>query len=208
MCIPTRTHLTYNNNKKHGSLQTSDSSVRPKKMLAERGLKSCINRPNTHWKRRSEWQRGIILVSKGTNYLPVILLQCGKAWKTSTFTRHHPPALWRINIWQTIWMSSIAGLKKHHSLLLQPPLPTPALQIRDDVRQIFNKNKRRKASGPDGVLPACLNTCAEQLSPIFTQIFNRSPELCEIPSCFKCSTIIPAQRNPKLLDLMTTDLWL
>ncbi len=33
------------------------------------------------------------------------LLQCGKVWKTSPqVTRHHPPALWRINNWQTIWM--------------------------------------------------------------------------------------------------------
>ncbi len=47
----------------HGSLQNSDSSIRPKKMLTERGIKSCINRPNTHWKRRSEWQRGIFLAS-------------------------------------------------------------------------------------------------------------------------------------------------
>ncbi len=29
-------------------------------MLTERGIKSCINRPNTHWKRISEWQRGLI----------------------------------------------------------------------------------------------------------------------------------------------------
>ncbi len=35
-----------------GSLQNSDSSVRPNKMLTRRGTKSCTNRPNTHWKRR------------------------------------------------------------------------------------------------------------------------------------------------------------
>ncbi len=63
------------------------------------------------------------LMNKGTNSLPVILLQCGKVWKSSPVTRHHPPALWRINNWQTIWMSFIAGLKKHHSHLLQPPSP-------------------------------------------------------------------------------------
>ncbi len=39
-------------------------------------------------------------------------LQCGKVWKTSPTTRHHPPAQWRINNWQTIWMNSIAVLKK------------------------------------------------------------------------------------------------
>ncbi len=133
----------------------------------------------------------------------MILLQCGKVWQTSPVTRHHPPALWRINNWQTSWMSSTAGLKKHHSHLLLPPLsPTPALQIsEDDLRQVFIKNKRGKAPGPDGVSPACLKTCADQLAPIFTQIFNRSLELCEVPSCFKRSTIIPVPKKPKITGL-------
>ncbi len=48
---------------------------------------------------------------------------CEKEWKTLPIIRHHPPALWRINNWQTIWMSSIAGLKKHHSHLQPPPPP-------------------------------------------------------------------------------------
>ncbi|KAI2642468.1 LINE-1 retrotransposable element ORF2 protein [Labeo rohita] len=67
----------------------------------------------------------------------------------------------------------------------------------DEVPQVFRKNKRRKAPGPDGVTPACLKTCADQLAPIFSQIFNRSLELCEVPSCFKRSTIIPSQRKPR-----------
>ena len=72
-----------------------------------------------------------------------------------------------------------------------PPSTPPALQIcEDDVRQVFKKNKRRKAPGPDGVIPACLKNCADPLAPIFSQIFNRSLELCEVPSCFKRSTII------------------
>ncbi len=95
-------------------------------------------------------------------------------------------------------MSSTAGLKKHHSHLLQPPLPTAALKIsEDDVCQVFRKNKRRKAPGPDGVTPVCLKSCANQLA----QIFNRSLELCEVPSCFKCSTIIPVPKKPKITGL-------
>ena len=83
------------------------------------------------------------------------------------------------------------------------PLSTPpALQISEnDVRQVFRKNKRRKAPGPDGVTPACLKTCADQLAPIFSQIFNRSLELCEVPSCFKRSTIIPIPKKPKITGL-------
>uniref|UniRef100_A0A9J7YVU8 Reverse transcriptase domain-containing protein n=1 Tax=Cyprinus carpio carpio TaxID=630221 RepID=A0A9J7YVU8_CYPCA len=83
------------------------------------------------------------------------------------------------------------------------PLSTPpALQISEnDVCQVFRKNKRRKAPGPDGVTPACLRTCADQLAPIFSQIFNRSLELCEVPSCFKRSTIIPVPKKPKIIGL-------
>ncbi|KAK3548505.1 hypothetical protein QTP70_013354 [Hemibagrus guttatus] len=76
----------------------------------------------------------------------------------------------------------------------------PALWIsEDDVRQIFLKQKRRKAPGPDGVTPACLKTCADQLAFIFSQIFNRS--LCEVPACFKHSTIIPIPKKPKITGL-------
>ncbi|KAL0188228.1 hypothetical protein M9458_015327, partial [Cirrhinus mrigala] len=89
---------------------------------------------------------------------------------------------------------------------LTPPTtllsPTPALQIREgDMCQVFRKNKRRKAPGPDGVAPACLKTCADQLAPIFSQIFNRSLELCEVPSCFKRSAIIPVPKKHKITGL-------
>uniref|UniRef100_A0A9J8BSP0 Reverse transcriptase domain-containing protein n=1 Tax=Cyprinus carpio carpio TaxID=630221 RepID=A0A9J8BSP0_CYPCA len=78
----------------------------------------------------------------------------------------------------------------------------PALQIsEDDVRQVFRKHKRRKAPGPDGVTPACLKTCADQLAPIFSQTFNRSLELCEVPSCFKRTTIVPVPKKPKITGL-------
>ncbi|KAL0149020.1 hypothetical protein M9458_055635, partial [Cirrhinus mrigala] len=71
----------------------------------------------------------------------------------------------------------------------------------DEVRQVFRKNKRRKAPGPDGVTPACLKTCADQLAPIFSQIFNRSLELCEVRSCFKRSTIIPVPKKTRITGL-------
>ncbi len=64
-----------------------------------------------------------------------------------------------------------------------PLSPTPAIQIsEDEVRQVFRKQKRKKAQGTDCVTPVCLKSCAEQLAPIFTKIFNRSLELCEVPS--------------------------
>ncbi len=70
-----------------------------------------------------------------------------------------------------------------------PLSPTPVLKISEDyMRQVFRENKRRKAPRPDSVSPACLKSCADQLTPIFTKIFNRSLELCKVPSCFNCST--------------------
>ncbi|KAK3513027.1 hypothetical protein QTP70_000185 [Hemibagrus guttatus] len=83
-----------------------------------------------------------------------------------------------------------------------PLPPPPALRIsEDDVRQIFLKQKKRKAPGPDGVTPVCLRTCGDQLAFIFSQIFNRSLELCEVPACFNRSTIIPIPKKPKMTGL-------
>ncbi len=65
---------------------------------------------------------------------------------------------------------------------------------------VFRKQKRKKAPSPDCVTPAYLKSCADQLIPIFTKIFNRSLELRKVPSCFKRSTITPFQRTPKLLQ--------
>ncbi len=83
------------------------------------------------------------------------------------------------------------------------PFTPPARQnSEDDVCQVFRKNKRRKAPGcPDGVTPDCLKSCADQLAPIFTQIFNRSLELCGVPSCFKRSTLTPVPKTPKITGL-------
>ncbi|KAK3529996.1 hypothetical protein QTP86_009382 [Hemibagrus guttatus] len=71
----------------------------------------------------------------------------------------------------------------------------------DDVCQVFLKQKRRKSPGPEGVTRACLKTCADQLASIFSQIFNRSLELCEVPAYFKRSTIIPIPKKPMITRL-------
>ncbi|KAL0163622.1 hypothetical protein M9458_039375, partial [Cirrhinus mrigala] len=85
---------------------------------------------------------------------------------------------------------------------IPPTVSQPALKICEgDVCKVFRKQKIRKAKGPDGVSPACLKACAVQLSSIFTLIFNRSLELCIVPSCFKCSTIIPEPKKPKTTGL-------
>ncbi len=103
-------------------------------------------------------------------------------------------------------MSFTVGLKNHPTSALNtsphnhshnssnPPLP-----------HNYNSNQRRRcvpglqeeqkkeSTRTKPVLISC--------PPIFTQIFNRSLELCEVPSCFKRSTIIPVPKKPKITGL-------
>ncbi|XP_051928360.1 uncharacterized protein LOC127604961 [Hippocampus zosterae] len=94
-----------------------------------------------------------------------------------------------------------------HPPLPETTLPSPPpsfspLQIHEqDVRRLFKQQKIKKAPGPDKVSPSCLKVCADQLAPVFTQIFNRSLELCEVPSCFKQSTIIPVPKKSATSEL-------
>ncbi|KAK1803836.1 hypothetical protein P4O66_003789 [Electrophorus voltai] len=55
----------------------------------------------------------------------------------------------------------------------------------------------RKAVGPDGICGRVLKACADQLAPVFTDIFNLSLTLGTVPSSFKRSTIIPVPKKPR-----------
>ena len=79
---------------------------------------------------------------------------------------------------QTFTPITHSSIKQPLSPLAQPSLlPTnPPLSLRiceEDVCQLFRQHKTRKAPGPDGILPSCRKDFADQLAPIFTQIFNR-----------------------------------
>ena len=50
-------------------------------------------------------------------------------------------------------------------------------------------------AGPDNISPCLLKLCADQLSSVFTDIFNVSLSQCKIPHCFKKSTIIPVPKK-------------
>ena len=107
----------------------------------------------------------------------------------STFTPSTPPTI-----------SITKGLPAPQTS--PPSEPLPALRIYEqDVRQLFQRQRIRKAPGPDGVSPSCLKVCADQLAPVFTQIFNSSLELCEVPSCLKLSTIIPVPKKSPITGL-------
>ncbi len=59
------------------------------------------------------------------------------------------------------------------------------------------QNEQKKEGTRPRRCDTSLSACVDQLAAIFTQIFNRSLELFEVPSCFKRSTIIPIPKKPK-----------
>ena len=82
-----------------------------------------------------------------------------------------------------------------------PPQPPPAhsthsltVQVQD-VRRVLSGVNPRKAAGPDGLPGKVLKGCADQLSQVFTTIFNLSLTQAIIPACLKSSTIIPVPKK-------------
>lgn len=74
---------------------------------------------------------------------------------------------------------------------------TPIQLHPNQVRSALCRIKTRKAPGPDGVTGRILKVCADQLSGVFTTIFNLSLQQSAVPSSFKSATIIPvAKKNP------------
>ncbi len=213
MCIPTKTHLTYNNDKpwftaklrqlrqaKEDAYRTGDKVLyKQAKYTLEKEIR--VAKRNYSGKLRNKLSSSdSASVWKGMKYIT--------SYKTpSPSTLENQKLADDLNEFYCRFEKTPHTRPEHFSTQpLTPPAtplsPTHAIQIsEDDERQVFRKNKRRKVPGPDGVSTACLKTCADQLAPIFTQIFNRSLELCEVPSCFKRSTIIPVPKKPKITGL-------
>ena len=78
-----------------------------------------------------------------------------------------------------------------------PPPPFTAQPW--EVKNLFTNLNIRKAAGPDNISASTLKFCAEQLAPIFCEIYNHSLNQCKVPTCFKSSTIISVPPNPRLL---------
>ena len=70
-----------------------------------------------------------------------------------------------------------------------------------EVRRELRAVNTRKAAGPDGVTGRVLRECADQLSGVFTEIFNLSLSKAIIPSCLKSTTIIPLPKKPVVSSL-------
>ena len=70
-----------------------------------------------------------------------------------------------------------------------------------DVSKTFKQVNIHKAAGPDGLPGRVLQSCANQLASVFTDIFNLSLSESVIPTCFKQTTIVPVPRNTKAICL-------
>ena len=66
------------------------------------------------------------------------------------------------------------------------------------VRDVFKGVNSQKACGPDKLKGRLIKTCAEQIAPIFTFIFNLSLKEHKIPSAWKTSKIIPVPKKSKV----------
>ncbi|KAK1802517.1 hypothetical protein P4O66_021800 [Electrophorus voltai] len=73
----------------------------------------------------------------------------------------------------------------------------PLIITESDMRRVFKRVNTRKAVGPDGICGRVLKACADQLAPVFTDIFNLSLTLGIVPSSFKRSTIVPVPKKPR-----------
>ncbi|KAK1803662.1 hypothetical protein P4O66_021066, partial [Electrophorus voltai] len=71
----------------------------------------------------------------------------------------------------------------------------PLIITESHVRRVFKRVNTRKAAGPDGICGRVLKACADQLAPVFTDIFNLSLTLGIVPSSFKRS------KKPRPSDL-------
>lgn len=70
------------------------------------------------------------------------------------------------------------------------------------VITVFKKSKNRKAPGPDNIGGRLLKECAEELGPIFYDIFAWSLQTQKVPTRWKQSTVIslPKKQKLQLLD--------
>lgn len=128
---------------------------------------------------------------------------CGRAYRPSQIAGAvlllqgliTPPNWWRS------WTASVhisrqpSKIQSLHLSLYQQEHP-PALTLQEhEVRRLLRSVNPRKATGPEGVPGKVLRACADQLTLVCTNIFNRSLWQAIIPHCLKSATIIPIPKT-------------
>ncbi|KAF0031978.1 hypothetical protein F2P81_016533 [Scophthalmus maximus] len=78
----------------------------------------------------------------------------------------------------------------------RPPSDDQPLSLTSsDVHAALSQINVRKAAGPDGTPGRVLRGCAEQLTGVFTDIFNLSLAQAAVPACFKATSIVPVPKH-------------
>lgn len=77
----------------------------------------------------------------------------------------------------------------------------------DQVKDLFEKTNNSKAPGPDDICGSTLHHCAEQLSGVFSHLFQRCVDTCTLLTICKCSTIIPIPKVKNPRSYKHLDLW-
>lgn len=67
----------------------------------------------------------------------------------------------------------------------------------NDVLSVLNRCRPNKAAGPDGITNKLLRTCASQLAPVLTGVFNQCAAVGHIPNIWKMANIKPLPKKPK-----------
>ena len=81
-------------------------------------------------------------------------------------------------------------------------VPHKSLSIsQDHVAALFKRTNIRKAAGPDAICGRTLHHCADQLSGVFSKIFQLCADGCVLPSLWKSSTIMPIPKLKKASDI-------
>ena len=70
-----------------------------------------------------------------------------------------------------------------------------------EIKQAFERINERRASGPDGIKGKLLKICSNELSSIYTYIFNLSLCMNQIPLIWKTSKIIPIPKKDKVMTM-------
>ncbi|KAI4899410.1 hypothetical protein NFI96_001980 [Prochilodus magdalenae] len=90
-------------------------------------------------------------------------------------------------------------LKTQNGVAARKTTPPPDDQVlcltAADVRKTLLRVNPRKATGPDNIPGRVLRECADQLTDVFTDIFNISLSSATVPTCLKATTSIPVPKK-------------
>ncbi len=182
MCIPTRTHLTYNNDKQWFTAKlrqlrhAKEDAYRKGDKILYKQAKYTLEKEISVAKRNYFDKLRIQFSSSDSSSVRKGLKEITNYKTPSPSTVENQQLAEDLNEFYCRLEKTPHTHPEHLSTQpLTPPatplFPTPAIQIsEDEVRLVFRKQIRKKAPGLDCVTPVCLKSCADQLAPIFTQV--------------------------------------